>query len=333
MKRLAHFLLLPALVAACCAAPALAQDPKPGPSGEFVTDRPSPEYVPDSWKEFSPEGGRFRVMLPGTPTRSVQSLDSPYGKLERHEFGLRTFAFYAVGYIDFPEKDGPKDVKAFFDGVRTGTLASTKAELLEEKDDNRFGSPGRSIKARLASGHVNRIRLHLIGKRFYTLFVIMPEQGASADSLKFYEETAAKFLDSFKPADAAGRVTGAVLRAPYGAEIDPALLRSRPLSRKGEPEPAAGVSGGILNGKARRLPAPEYPPQAKEARAAGKVEVRVVVDESGKVIWASAAGGHASLLEASEEAAYRAEFEPITLQGKPVRVKGVLLYNFIARTR
>ena len=319
MRHLARLLSLAALLAAC-AALAPAQDTKP--QGELVTDRPAPEYFLESWKEFSSKEGRFKVLLPGAPAENVQSFDSPFGKLEMHAFTLQTFAFYGIGYIDFPEKDGIRDVKAFFAGAQAGNLAATKGELLEEKSEYRFASPGRFFKARLPGGFVNRVRLHLIKNRYYIVSVALPEKDASAETLKFYDETAMKFLDSFQPADLEGAVKGGV----FG---DPINARPLPFSRTGEPEPAARVSGGILNGKARKLPVPEYPART-DARASGGVAVRVVVDESGKVIWALAISGHPSLHEAAEDAAYRAEFEPLTLAGKPVKVKGVLQYNFVA---
>lgn len=190
--------LLPLLILlALCAAPAVAQDPEP--RGEFVTDAPWPEYLPESWKEFAPAGGRFKALLPGTPEEKVQTIDSPLGKLKMHGFVLQTFAFYGIVYTDYPENDGIRDVNAFFNGMRDGSLAGAKAELLEEKNDNRFGSPGRFVKARFSSGHVARIRMYLIRNRSYMLSVLMPEKGADAETLKFYEETAMKFLDSFKP--------------------------------------------------------------------------------------------------------------------------------------
>jgi len=44
-------------------------------------------------------------------------------------------------------------------------------------------------------------------KVVYMLYVIMPEKGADAEALKFYEATAMKFLDSFKPENLGGRPT------------------------------------------------------------------------------------------------------------------------------
>jgi protein TonB len=92
--------------------------------------------------------------------------------------------------------------------------------------------------------------------------------------------------------------------------------------------PLKPVSGGILNGKAISLPAPSYPEMAKRARAAGVVEVEVVIDITGKVISAKATKGQALLMLAAEQAAKLARFTPTLLSGQPVRITGVITYNF-----
>ena len=90
------------------------------------------------------------------------------------------------------------------------------------------------------------------------------------------------------------------------------------------------ISGGVLNGKATSLPKPVYPPTAKAVRAAGAVNVQVEVDEKGDVTMAKAVSGHPLLRASAEQAAREAKFPPTLLSGKPVRVSGVLVYNFTA---
>lgn len=95
------------------------------------------------------------------------------------------------------------------------------------------------------------------------------------------------------------------------------------------PPPHAPISGGILNGRVSKLPKPAYPAKAHEAGASGKVEVRIVIDEMGNVIWARAIVGHPLLRKPSEEAALQTKFPVTKLSGQPVRVSGLLLYNFV----
>lgn len=88
------------------------------------------------------------------------------------------------------------------------------------------------------------------------------------------------------------------------------------------------VSGGVLNGMALSLPAPQYPETAKRMRISGTVSVDVVIDENGKVISAEASSGPVTLREAATLAAQRARFSPTKLSGQPVKVSGVINYKF-----
>jgi len=91
------------------------------------------------------------------------------------------------------------------------------------------------------------------------------------------------------------------------------------------------ISGGVLNGKALELPKPAYPPVARAAHASGTVVVQVLIDEDGYVIAARAVSGHPLLQAASVAAAREARFSPTRLAGAPVKVAGVIQYNFVAQ--
>jgi protein TonB len=95
-----------------------------------------------------------------------------------------------------------------------------------------------------------------------------------------------------------------------------------------KPVPKAPISGGVLNGKAVSLPKPAYPAVAKAARQTGTVTVQVTIDENGNVISARAVGGPPLLQAAAVSAARGAKFSPTKLSGQPVKVTGVITYNF-----
>ncbi len=97
-----------------------------------------------------------------------------------------------------------------------------------------------------------------------------------------------------------------------------------------KPEPAKihKVSGGVIQGNAIRKPAPPYPPIAKAARAQGAVQVQVTISEEGRVIDAQVVSGHPLLREAALQAARQWVFKPTELSGVPVKVQGVLTFNF-----
>jgi TonB family protein len=91
---------------------------------------------------------------------------------------------------------------------------------------------------------------------------------------------------------------------------------------------AKPVEVGELNAKAVLMPKPVLTEEAKRVKASGKVNVRVVVDESGKVISALALNNVAALREVAEAAARQAIFKPLTLDGITVKFTGVLTYDF-----
>ena len=100
-----------------------------------------------------------------------------------------------------------------------------------------------------------------------------------------------------------------------------------------EPPPAPRpilkpISGGVLNGTALTLPPPSYPDAAKRMRLAGVVVVDVVLDETGKVVSASASSGPTLLRDAAVQAALKARFSPTKLSGQPVKVSGTINYKF-----
>ncbi|MEK6282827.1 MAG: energy transducer TonB [Acidobacteriota bacterium] len=89
------------------------------------------------------------------------------------------------------------------------------------------------------------------------------------------------------------------------------------------------ISKGPITGEAISLPKPAYPPLAKQMRIQGRVSVQVLIDEAGRVISAKAIDGSPALMHAAQKAAFEARFSPTRLSGQPVKVSGVITYNFV----
>jgi len=89
------------------------------------------------------------------------------------------------------------------------------------------------------------------------------------------------------------------------------------------------VTSQVLVSKILSLPKPAYPIIAKQARVQGSVNIQILVDEQGKVISAQAVSGLPMLTPAAREAAMRARFTPTILNGQPVKIQGVITYNFL----
>lgn len=116
------------------------------------------------------------------------------------------------------------------------------------------------------------------------------------------------------------------------SEDPPAIEKAKP-----EPPPVVAekpkvsrgpVSGGVVNGNATSLPKPIYSAAAKAVGAQGQVKVQVLIDESGNVVSANAVSGHPLLQPEAVRAARNARFTPTRLSGVPVKVTGVIVYNF-----
>jgi TonB family protein len=74
------------------------------------------------------------------------------------------------------------------------------------------------------------------------------------------------------------------------------------------------------------MPKPVLTEEAKK-KASGKVSVKVVVDENGKVVSATAQNNVALLRQLAEDAARQATFKPLTVDGITVRFTGTLTYD------
>ncbi len=90
------------------------------------------------------------------------------------------------------------------------------------------------------------------------------------------------------------------------------------------------VEGDLEVGRALELPKPAYPKLARAAHASGQVIVQLLIDVDGTVMNAAAVSGHPLLYSVSVEAAKNSRFSPTKLDGKPVKVTGVITYNFVS---
>jgi len=86
------------------------------------------------------------------------------------------------------------------------------------------------------------------------------------------------------------------------------------------------VSGGVLNGRALSLVKPIFPAAARGIT--GIVYVQVWIDTDGEVFSAETVSGHPLFRLAAVSAACQSKFSVTNLSYKPVRVYGVITYNF-----
>lgn len=100
------------------------------------------------------------------------------------------------------------------------------------------------------------------------------------------------------------------------AKLDPASM------------PRVAVENEALSTRVISLPRPAYPDEARDAKVTGAVRVLATVDEQGNVVDAEAISGSPLLQAAAVAAARQAKFEPLITNGRPVKTKSVIAYNF-----
>jgi TonB family protein len=87
----------------------------------------------------------------------------------------------------------------------------------------------------------------------------------------------------------------------------------------------------VLVGRVLELAKPAYPPIARAAHVTGTVQVQLIIDKDGTVAVAAAISGHPLLQAAAVTAARNSRFSPTLYEGKPVKVTGVIQYNFVSQ--
>jgi TonB family protein len=152
--------------------------------------------------------------------------------------------------------------------------------------------------------------------------------------------TSAAFAQDTKPAEQKPTTPAATDAEKPKNEVDEAIAEAH---KRGETvvgtcidpthcgEESAVQVPNLERGRVVQLPKPVYPSIARGAHAQGSVEVQVLIDENGKVVAAAAISGHPLLQAASVKAARESVFTPTKVEGKPVKVAGVLHYDFIAQ--
>ena len=110
-------------------------------------------------------------------------------------------------------------------------------------------------------------------------------------------------------------------------EVKPGSIQNETKSDN-RARPRGPVESGNLNDKATDFPKPIYPGEARKAHITGQVQVRVIVDETGRVMSADIVSGPKQLWIAAIDAARKAHFEPTLIGGTAVKITGILTYDF-----
>jgi TonB family protein len=303
------------------------------------------------WLRIAPGGEEFAVHMPEPNFRIRREL--PFGggvTLKPASFEV-TYSGALLSVLSFAKSEPatPKSLDAFVKGFKHAlgeSTAGTRAVLEFENEVKLDGRDGRQFRLNVgdASGSV---RIFETEKHFYVVLTYGDKEGAdiaghfhnsfsldpaAADRVAL-SEPAERMLSAAKPPELLWPVAGGTgsIGVVAAGKRDGDTRTGLDISKVDASKPAGRtiVSGGVLNGKAIAKPPPVYPPIAKAARAQGVVTVQIIVDEEGYVIAANAVSGHPLLQHAAVLAARQARFTPTRLEGQPVKVSGVITYNFV----
>lgn len=88
------------------------------------------------------------------------------------------------------------------------------------------------------------------------------------------------------------------------------------------------VSGGVILGLVERRTLPEYPEAAIKAGLKGEVILKVLIDETGKIVLSEPVEGQPLLIAASTDALRDFHFRPYQLNGTPIQVESQIGFHF-----
>ena len=271
--------------------------------------------------------------MPGNPAYHVDEIETSNGKLLTVSYALQTGEVtYSVSYSDLGINTANPDLaKRMLDGGRDQMVAGDKTlKLVAEKELALGDYLGREWLIQ-EPAIVSLRRAYMVSGRMYQIVIAIPltmafkKANSSAnpeDRTDLFRMAASSFLDSFRLTE--GEVDR-VLREIREQKKDVIVVTVTDSSAQ------SANSADIINGRVLHLVQPAYPDIARRAHASGSVSVLVLIDLEGKVIAAQVVDGHPLLRPAAIKAARDTEFSPTQLNGKPVMVAGVIIYNFVAQ--
>ena len=298
----------------------------------------------NEWETLHPDGEEFYVLMPKGST--FETSKEPYHKMELNtrtylskSGAAPVFAVVSLSGI----KSNPalytemQRMNSYVDAFKT--LFSPKirkdavAKLTLVGEKSLQGNAGREYRMTLGE-LTGTVQVFATRKRFYSIVYLDTKKNDAIQE---------QFLSSFVLPEKMPGNTTAAAHSPAVTTEDPAVAPTEAAkpsanadkdSKVEEPTPPtepgkrAPISGGVMNGKAINLLVPDYPAEAKASGVEGVVVVQVLVDEQGNVIEARAISGPKLLHDPSLNAARQTKFSPTLLSGEPVKVSGVLIFNF-----
>jgi hypothetical protein len=271
----------------------------------------------------APTSAQEKAKHPALTLVSRVTVTRPDGKREVSETTRYVSSDGSVREIS-RKQDGTVTIDYLYESGRGGFNVQSRDRTLVK----RFGAPPEASGEPLPTAEGLRADPNFVGTEQilgYTAYIIRQmhnEQGVRDRDLYYAPELGRTPLKTVRYSGGKAFVVYEPVGVTLG-EPEAALMKA---PADYEVREMAPISGGILNGKAVSKPAPDRPKDA--SGITGTVTVQILADEDGKIIKAEAVSGPERLRQAAVEAAYKARLSPTRLSGQPVKVSGVLVYNF-----
>ena len=264
------------------------------------------------WQEYASGMGKFKVMLPGKPTTGYRPIGANSSVSVTYVTNLQIPPVaFIIDYFDLPTvPSSSSDLKQLLDETRDRAVRSYSMKVVDEKEITGMSYAGRLLKAKLPNNEMFLSKTLLVRQRVYQVAVVVPSDRTESSYVT-------KYFDSFRPVPLTDdEVKG--LKSFSQAENEKATpLRIR-------------FSEEVLQENATRKVQPSYQ-VTKAAAVSGEVKIEILISEQGQVIEAKVVSGPEQLHEAAMQAAKQWEFKPRTIEGRAVKVVGVLTFKFRAR--
>jgi hypothetical protein len=156
----------------------------------FAQTQPQQAAPEEVWKEFSSAAGRFKVLIPGNPTKTSTTLEYRFRTFRRHTFSSWAgYATFLVAYSDIPVTLAePEDIEEFLDHhMHENEVAASQEELLSKTVIELDGYPGRELIVETPKSTI-RMKYYLVGQRLYQIAASTMNAGALDAEMRRHED-------------------------------------------------------------------------------------------------------------------------------------------------
>jgi hypothetical protein len=197
-------------LAACQQAPEVTETPSPAASAtpadaaspSVSLPSPSPSAATDWQRYDSPKGG-YSVMFPGQPQESADELTTPTGKVEvvlvRYQDDLKG-RVYLASHNPIPIPEGSSfDIESGLDSTRDSIARELAAKVLDEKQIDQEGSPGREFAMNREGQFSAKARIFYADGVLYQAIVGTQDENLAAPEVEKFLESMQLNTDGAKP--------------------------------------------------------------------------------------------------------------------------------------